>query len=76
MKQYLNVNRLRTYGGEGVLNRLLKIENQIMEQATSKLSEWEKQKPAEAEMADFQEKLASWAYESLRLAFPDIKIEN
>jgi hypothetical protein len=76
MKQYLNMNRLRTYGGEGVLSRLFKIENQILDQAASRLSEWEKQRPAEAEMAEFQEKIASWAYESLRLAFPDIKIEN
>jgi hypothetical protein len=76
MKQYLNINRLRTYGGEGVLGRLFKIENQMLEQTASKLSDWEKKKPAEAEMADFQEKIASWAYESMRLAFPDIKIEN
>jgi len=76
MKQYLNINRLRTYGGEGILGRLFKIENQILEQTAAKLNEWEKQKPAEAEMAGFQEKIASWAYESMRMAFPDMKIEN
>jgi len=73
MKQYLNVNRLRTCGGEGVLKKLFRIEDQALERAWTKLAAWEKAKPMPAEVADFQEKLAAWVYESLKAAFPDIR---
>ena len=73
MKQYLNVNRLRTCGGEGVLKKLFTIEDQALERAWTKLAAWEKAKPMPAEVADFQEKLAAWVYESLKAAFPDIR---
>ena len=73
MKQYLNVNRLRTCGGEGVLKKLFTIEDQALERAWTKLAAWEKAKPLPAEVADFQEKLAAWVYESLKAAFPDIR---
>lgn len=72
MKQYLNVNRLRTYGGEGILKKIFRIEDQALERAGTRLAAWEKAKPLPAEVADFQEKLAAWVYESLKTAFPDI----
>jgi hypothetical protein len=70
MPQYLNVNRLRTYGGEGVLAKLVRIEDEVMSRAAAKMAEWEKTPPARADVAACQEKLASWAYESLKTAFP------
>jgi hypothetical protein len=73
MKQYLNVNRLRTYGGEGVLKKLFRIEDQALERTGTLLTAWEKAKPLPAEVADCQEKLAVWVYESLKTAFPDIR---
>ena len=73
MKQYLNVNRLRTYGGEGVLKKLFKIEDQALERTGILLTVWEKAKPLPAEVADCQEKLAVWVYESLKTVFPDIQ---
>ena len=72
MKQYLNVNRLRTYGGEGVLEKTFRIEDQAMEKARIRLAAWENLRPLPNEIADFQEKLAAWVYESLKTAFPDI----
>lgn len=72
MKQYLNVNRLRTYGGEGVLEKIFRIEDQALEKARIRLAAWENLRPLPNEIADFQEKLAAWVYESLKTAFPDI----
>jgi hypothetical protein len=72
MRQYLDVNRLRTYGGEGVLEKIFRIENQVLEKAWTRLAAWENVKPLPAEVADVQEKLAAWVYESLKAAFPDI----
>jgi hypothetical protein len=72
MRQYLDVNRLRTYGGEGVLEKTFRIENQVLEKAWARLAAWENVKPLPAEVADVQEKLAAWVYESLKAAFPDI----
>ena len=51
MYQYLNVTRLRTYGGEGVLPKLLRIESRAMKMTMAKRAEWEASKPSAAEMA-------------------------
>ncbi len=72
MSQYLHVNRLRTYGGEGVLQKLLRIENEIMVRAENKLREWEIKRPSDKQVAGFEAELASWALESLKGAFPDL----
>jgi len=72
MPQYLNVTRLRTYGGEGVLTRLLRIENEILEKTRVQLALWEKARPAPKEMADFAQDLALWVLASLKAAFPDL----
>jgi len=72
MYQYLNVTRLRTYGGEGVPAKVLRVENRAMERTAAKLVEWAAKKPAPAEMADFQESVAAEAYEALRREFADI----
>jgi len=70
MPQYLNVTRLRTYGGEGVLTKLLRVENEIMERAEKKLVGWEKMSPTPKEMADFENSLAAWLLDTLRASFP------
>jgi len=72
MYQYLNVSRLRTYGGEGVLPKLLRIEDRAMERAAGKWAEWAANKPSAADMAAFQESVASEAYEALKKEFADI----
>jgi hypothetical protein len=73
MKQYLDVNRLSAFGGEGVLPKLFRIENETLARAAARLMEWEAAKPAPAVVADFQEKLATWVFESLKAAFPEIR---
>ncbi|MGD9346076.1 MAG: hypothetical protein PVH84_09460 [Candidatus Aminicenantes bacterium] len=73
MRQYLNVTRLLTYGENGVLDRIIPIENTVLEQTEEKLSEWDSQKPTKEGMAAFQKQMAEWVYESLREAFPDIR---
>jgi hypothetical protein len=73
MKQYLDVGRLRTCGGEGVLPKLFRIENEALARAADRLAEWEATRPAPAAVAEFQEKLASWVFESLKAAFPEIR---
>jgi hypothetical protein len=72
MYQYLNVSRLRTYGGEGVLAKILRVENGALAATAAKLADWEIEKPSAAEMADFQESVAGQAYEALRKEFKDI----
>lgn len=72
MYQYLNVTRLRTYGGEGVLAKLYRIEDLVMERAAAKRAEWASNRPAAADMADFQERVATEACESLKKEFSDL----
>lgn len=73
MPQYLNVNRLRTYGGEGVLAKLLRIENQVLERTRLQLKSWENKKEAPGRVAEFQESLADFVLQSLLNEFPDIR---
>ncbi len=72
MYQYLNVTRLRTYGGEGVLPKLFRIEDRALARAAAKRSEWAATTPSAAEMADFQEDVAAEAYQALIKEFADI----
>jgi hypothetical protein len=72
MPQYLDVTRLRTYGGEGVLPKILRIENELLKRTAAKLAEWEKSKPLPSEMAEFQETAARGVFEALTKSFPDI----
>lgn len=72
MYQYLNVTRLRTFGGEGVLAKLYRIEDRVMERAAAMWTDWSGQRPQPAEMADFQERVATEAAESLKTAFADL----
>jgi hypothetical protein len=76
MYQYLSLSRLLHYKGEGVLKKLFEIENQLFSETADKLTDWGKQRPSPQEMKTFQEKLAIWAYESLRKAFPDIETSD
>ncbi len=76
MNQYLSVTRLVQYDGEGVLNKLLKIENQVFAETEAKMKEWEKRKPDKKELADFERKIAEWAFVSLKSSFPEAKARN
>lgn len=76
LNRYMNISRLIHYGGEGVLSRLLKIENQVFAETEIKLKEWEKKKPAKQDVVDFEEKIAAGVYKSLKSSFPDIKIPD
>lgn len=73
MPQYLNVNRLRTYGGEGVLPKILRIENEVLEKTARQVSLWEKKKETPEKVAEFQEEIADFVLKSLLTEFPDIK---
>ncbi len=73
MPQYLNVNRLRTYDGEGVLAKLMRLENQVMDKAGAQLRAWEIRKEVPARVAVFQETLADFVLENLKQEFPDIR---
>jgi len=41
-----------------------------------KLKEWEKKKPAKQDVVDFEEKIATRVYKSLKSSFPDIEIPD
>jgi hypothetical protein len=72
MPQYLNLTRLRTYGGEGVLPKLLRIEDTVLDRTERKLRDWETLRPPAKDVAAFQEEQAGWVLESLKTAFPDL----
>jgi len=73
MKQYLNISRLLNYRGNGVLNRLFKIENQVFFETNEQLKKWENNKPGRQEIFEFEKKIANWVYKSLNESFSDIK---
>ncbi|RFT15373.1 MAG: hypothetical protein OP8BY_0482 [Candidatus Saccharicenans subterraneus] len=73
MPQYLNINRLRTYGGEGVLSKIMRIENQVLEKAGTLLRAWENRRESAARVAAFQEALAESVRQNLYQEFPDIR---
>ncbi|MGB9907789.1 MAG: hypothetical protein ACPLRR_10445 [Candidatus Saccharicenans sp.] len=73
MPQYLNVNRLRTYGGEGVLAKLLRIENQVLEKTQTQMKAWEKKRESPERVADFQESLADFVLQSLLAEFSGLR---
>ncbi|MBN2206382.1 MAG: hypothetical protein JW742_03170 [Candidatus Aminicenantes bacterium] len=76
MPQYLNLIRLRTCGGEGILPKLLRVEDAVLERTARKLREWEARRPDAQAVAAFQEEQAKAAYESLRAAFPNILVKE
>lgn len=69
MYQYLNVSRLRTYGGEGVLPKLFRIEDRSLDRAAAKRAEWRSAKPTAAAMAEFQDSVAAEACEAMKREF-------
>ncbi len=69
---YMNVTRLRTYGGEGVLPKLFRIEDAILENTRLALKEWENSMPGASKVFEFEDGLATGLLNSLREAFPDI----
>jgi hypothetical protein len=72
MTQYLNVSRLRNYGGEGILQKLLRIENEVIAKTESKLGDWQKSSPSPKDVVDFEAALAAWVFESLKTSLPDL----
>lgn len=72
MSQYLDITRLRTYGGEGVLAKLFGIENQVLDRTRLQLKAWENKKEDPARVAEFQESIANLVRQSLLREFPDI----
>jgi hypothetical protein len=72
MPQYLSLTRLRTYGGEGVLPKLLRIEDAVLDRTARKIAEWEGRRPDAQAVAAFQDEQAKIVFESLRTAFPDL----
>lgn len=72
MKQYLNVTRLLSYGGDGFLHRLDQVEYQVMADTEEQLAKWEQAKPTEQEVSDFMQKIAAWSYQTLKKSFADI----
>lgn len=72
MRQYLNVTRLLTYGGDGFLSRLYKIENQVMAETEKQVEKWRKAKPSQQEVSNFMQKTAAWSYQALKKSFTDI----
>ncbi|HNS05691.1 MAG TPA: carcinine hydrolase/isopenicillin-N N-acyltransferase family protein [Candidatus Saccharicenans sp.] len=73
MPQYLNVTRLRTYGGEGLLTKILRIENQVLERTAAQLAFWEKKMEPAEKVARFQSEIADFVWQSLLLEFSDLK---
>ncbi|MEA3421353.1 MAG: hypothetical protein U9Q97_06730, partial [Acidobacteriota bacterium] len=61
------------YRGNGVLNRLFKIENQVFFETNEQVKKWENKKPGIQEIFEFEKKIANWVYKSLNESFPDIK---
>lgn len=76
LNRYMNISRLIHYGGEGVLSRLSKIEKEVFAETEIKLKEWEKKKPAKQDVVDFEEKIATGIYKSMKSSFPEIKIPD
>jgi len=72
LTQYMNATRLRTYGGEGVLPKLFRIEDAILENTRLALKEWENSLPGASKVFEFEDGLATGLLNSLREAFPDI----
>ncbi len=72
MPQYLNVTRLRTYGNEGVLAKLLRIENEVLTRTMEKMTAWENVMPSVEEVANYEKSLAAFVLEALKAAFPDL----
>ncbi len=72
MPQYLNVTRLRKYGGEGILPKLLRIENEVIAKTKRKISDWQKSNPSPKDVETFEATLAACILESLKTSFPDL----
>lgn len=72
MKQYLNVTRLLTFGGNGFLPRLFAIENEIVKSADLQLEEWNQSKPDQATVAAYAKAVADKAYAAIKESFAEI----
>jgi hypothetical protein len=67
------VTRLRTYGGEGLLTKILRIENLVLERTAAQLAFWEKKMEPAEKVARFQSEIADFVWQSLLLEFSDLK---
>ena len=68
MNQYLSVTRLVHGGPDGILGRLLVVEDRVFAETDAKTNEWEAREtaPEKKDLAAFQEKTAARVYESLK----------
>ncbi len=73
MPQYLSVTRLRTYGGEGLAAKRQRVEDAVLERTAAELAKWEKDRPAAAQVAAFQESVAAAAYEAWKAELRGIR---
>jgi hypothetical protein len=74
MTQYLNVTRLRNFDEEGILSKLLRIEDEVIARTESKVSDWEKSSPSPKDISNFETSLAAWVLDSLKTAFPGLTV--
>jgi len=70
---YMNISSLRTYGGEGILPKLFRIEDPIFQSVAEALKDWDKAMPPASKFFEFEDGLAAGVYQSLGDAFPQIK---
>jgi hypothetical protein len=71
MNQYLSVTRLLGYRGDGILNRLLKIEDHVFTEAEKRIKQWLRERPERQKMLAFEKEISSRVYASLQQLFPD-----
>ncbi len=72
MIQYLNVNRLLSFREEGVLTKILRLENEIFAKTSKIMKRWEKNQPSPEEIKVFAENTASETWQSLKEQFAEI----
>lgn len=70
MTQYLNLSRLMTYRGQGVLPLLMEIEHEILARAREVETKWLSNPPSPDKINQAAAELAQWAWEKFQENFP------
>ncbi|MFW6160356.1 MAG: carcinine hydrolase/isopenicillin-N N-acyltransferase family protein [Acidobacteriota bacterium] len=76
MKHYLNLTRLLTYQGQGVLPLLFNLEQQVLLEAKEMEKKWLGQPPSPEEINRKSEELANWVLENLTETFPAEELKS
>jgi hypothetical protein len=68
MNQYMSVTRLVKGGPDGILGRLLSVEDRVFAETEAQVEDWEAREPGpdKKDLAAFQKKTAAWVCESLK----------